>query len=642
MCAVRRVFDKRTPCCDNRPPELSYQQAAMQFLERGGRALVVEARWLSAGLRDRRLGSLLGAFAVLLLLAAQAPVRYAIQVGQEDGPGSDLPLLDGFHDAERDQHGDFRWTRARAIIRLPGIGQRPLQLTLRVFPVSPEVAERGPHELAVWDSGQEIVRLPVRASGAVYQVMLPSPPDASGDHIIELRSATFVPSGDQRAIGVPLDALSIAGTGGPALPAWRSALGWLGAALLGWLALRRAGFAPRLASALLLPGVALAGLAAWLDPPRFALGAGPALIALALGLLLVLLLQVDASALVLAGLAVLVVATTIWALSWAVGEQSGQAVTALPPVVAGAAAAMLLAGWLRRPLAALYCRLGPPVAPGAWPWLLLFALLVLALRYGGKIYPDSMPGDIGFHSNRYDALVRGSVLQLSLNRGVAFPYPPAFYLLLAPFSLLGLSQRTLLQLGGALLDALSPFLVYTLGASIGWNATTQARPRPHFDPPLIAAAIYAFSAAGFMTTWWNFSTHIFAQFAHLLLITALVVICRSPVEDRGSALTAPRFSLLASRSSLLIILVMLQSLVYVGHFGFWLNMSLLGTIALAALLWAALRGRAPWPEFRLALLAFVIAELLAALLFYSDYAGLFLDQLRATAAGGLTGLAGRA
>jgi hypothetical protein len=82
-------------------------------------------------------------------------------------------------------------------------------------------------------------------------------------------------------------------------------------------------------------------------------------------------------------------------------------------------------------------------------------------------------------------------------------------------------------------------------------------------------------------------------------------------------------------------------LVYLGHFGFWLNTSLLGTIALATLLWAALRGRVSWPAFRLALLAFATAEALAVLLFYSDYAGLFLEQIRATAAGGLTGLAGR-
>src|SRR5262245_10185003 len=139
----------------------------MRFLEPGGRALASEARLLLAVLRDWRLALILGVCAALLLLAAQAPLRYAIQVGQEDGPGSGLPLLDGFYAPEHDPHGDFRWTSGRAAIQLPGVGQRPLQLTLRFFPVSPEVAERGPSAIEVWDGGRAIAQLPVRPAGAL-------------------------------------------------------------------------------------------------------------------------------------------------------------------------------------------------------------------------------------------------------------------------------------------------------------------------------------------------------------------------------------------------------------------------------------------------------------------------------------------
>src|SRR5262245_61959616 len=177
----------------------------MRLLERGGRVLADEARRLLAALCDRRLALILVVFIALLLIAAQAPLRYIIQVGQEDGLGSDLPLLDGFYDAEHDPRGDFRWTSPRSTIQLPGIGQRPLQLTLRVFAVGPEVAERGPRGIEVWDGGREIVRLPVRPAGATYRVALPLPADGSGDHLVELRSATFVPTGDERAIGTPLD-----------------------------------------------------------------------------------------------------------------------------------------------------------------------------------------------------------------------------------------------------------------------------------------------------------------------------------------------------------------------------------------------------------------------------------------------------
>ena len=140
----------------------------MRFLERVGRALADETRLLLVALRDRRLALALGILAALLAFAAQAPLRYAIQVGQEDGVGSDLPILDGFYSPERDPHGLFRWTSDRSVIRLPGVGQRALQMTLKVFPVSPEVAQRGPREIEVWDSGQPITRLPTRPDGAIY------------------------------------------------------------------------------------------------------------------------------------------------------------------------------------------------------------------------------------------------------------------------------------------------------------------------------------------------------------------------------------------------------------------------------------------------------------------------------------------
>src|SRR3712207_5936725 len=71
-----------------------------------------------------------------------------------------------------------------------------------------------------------------------------------------------------------------------------------------------------------------------------------------------------------------------------------------------------------------------------------------------------------------------------------------------------------------LLNALSPFLVYAIAASIACR--TQVSRAAQLG--LIAGTIYALSAATLMTNWWNFSTHIFTQFAHLLLIAALVLL----------------------------------------------------------------------------------------------------------------------
>ena len=72
----------------------------MRMLERGGQALRHEARLVLAALRDRRLALSLCCFALLLLLAAQAPLRYHINVGQADGPGSDLPFVADFFPPE--------------------------------------------------------------------------------------------------------------------------------------------------------------------------------------------------------------------------------------------------------------------------------------------------------------------------------------------------------------------------------------------------------------------------------------------------------------------------------------------------------------------------------------------------------------
>ncbi len=322
-----------------------------------------------------------------------------------------------------------------------------------------------------------------------------------------------------------------------------------------------------------------------------------------------LLLDAEADALLLAGLAALVIRRNMGAFGWGVAPTDTG--IALPAVLMAGAVALLLAGWLRPALAAGYHRLAPPIPPQAWRWLLLFAWLVLALRFGGKIYPESMRGDIGFHSNRYDLLVGGWVLQLSLNRGVSFPYPTAFYLLLAPFSLLGLPQRILLRLGGALLDALSPLLDLCDHRAYHWprwaakHNAGQARraarrsralrlqrgrlydhlvelQHPYLHTVRAAAADRGAGAALQRST----TDHRPPTTDELLVHRFLVLVLGS------------RFPVLGSRFSAL--LVVLQSLIYLGHFGFWMNMSLLGAIGLAVLLLAAWRGRVLWRAFRLA------------------------------------------
>ena len=212
-----------------------------------------------------------------------------------------------------------------------------------------------------------------------------------------------------------------------------------------------------------------------------------------------------------------------------------------------------------------------------------------------------------------------------------------------PFSLLGLDRRVLLQLGGALLDAASPFLVYTLAVCGLARAPRDHTPARDQRIGLLAAGIYSFSASGFMITWWNFSTHTFSQFAHLLLITALVALWPDQTKDEGRRTTGHDSYIVSSVRSFgrFVALFLLQSIVYLGHFGFWINTTLLGGMGLAALLIATMRKRRSWGSFWSLLAVFVAAELFAALIYYSAYTGLFIAQAQATATGGLTGLANR-
>ncbi len=574
-------------------------------------APLAEAGLLLRPLRDPQLWALLLSVALGLALAAQLPLRYAVDVGREDGQGSDLPLVSGFYPGEDSAFGSFRWSGPAAALTLPGIGGRAALLTLRTIPVSEQVARRGPQSFQLSLGGRGLASVPLRPGGAVYHILLP--PSASGDLRVGLASATFVPDDDQRSIGFGLNDVLLTAPAGPTMPA-PIVFGALLALALAWLALRRAGWCADGALLSLLPLGACLALVAALDAPRLAIGIPAALVAAALGLWLVALLC--AAPVALRWLAALL-------------GLAGLAAEAVSPaggaVLLAAAVIALAAAWLRPAIAAVYARRAAPIAPDAWRALVSLAWLVLLLRYGGKIYPFSMPGDIGFHVNRFADVLRGDVLLVSRNRGVEFPYPPAFYLLLAPAQLLGVTRQDALRLTSALLDALSPLLVYTIAVSGRGSGHHRSAERVG----LVAAAIYALAPAGQMTTWWNFSTHIFAQFAHLLLLAAAVWYAggRSVGREKAGWLWGAA--------------LVLQSLVYLGHFGFWMNTSLLAGLLALALLWRARRTGA-WADLWRFVAAVALAQLVAIGLFYSAYAGLFIDQLRATAGGGLTGLAGRA
>ncbi|NJK78402.1 MAG: hypothetical protein HC914_00160 [Chloroflexaceae bacterium] len=571
-------------------PALSFQVWLLRALKAEGQA------WQTA-LSYPALYILLLGMALGFLVAVQVPLNYSIDVGIEEGYGGDLPHLRNFNTAEQDSHGTYRWTRDEARIVMPGLGQRAVTVRLDFFPISAEVLAIGPSEIELWVQGEPLATLPVQMPGGHYSIRVPSHLLEQGTLDLLIRTATFVPPDpdDPRSLGTPLDRVTVStGTSFPAAPDWGAFGLWLAAALLAWATMLRAldavPRAPHWATGLLAGVAPLVVLSAFLDPPRWAFGAQPALIATVISYALVL---------------------------------------ALRPTVR----------YLAR-------QLDIPLDGRTVGWLLLIVVLAFGTRYGGRLYPRSMHGDIGFHTNRFNEVTGGYIYIVSRNRGVNFPYPPGPYLVLAPWLLVAPDPSYLLQLSAALVEGLSALFIYAMVARTGavaaaWRqrqqhhtATRQSRAPPLYSRiALLAAGIYVFTAAGYMTTWWSFDTHIYTQFATLVLITALVLFglrCCTAAPRPITPLWAA-------------VLLLLVGLVFLGHFGFFINTALLGGMALLIVLPLAWRGVA-WAQMaRTPLLVAGVGGLcLALLLFYTAYLWLFIEQARVTASSGLTGLAERA
>ncbi|MGQ9925356.1 MAG: hypothetical protein ACUVS4_00650 [Chloroflexaceae bacterium] len=532
--------------------------------------------WLRAealGLVHPYLGAVLAGLALVFFLVPHLPFHYRIDAGYEEGVGSDLPFLRGFNGAERSDCGTFRWTAGQSSIHVPGVGRRGLLIGLTLLPGSttPE-----PQELTVFAGNQGLARLPLRPAGGRYWLIAPPATQADGSLHLTLDSPTFSPPDDPRRLGVPLGQVTVTALpAGLVAPAWAPLSAWLGAMALAWMSVRhalgtpyppwyRAGGRPPTHTYLAAGVLAgLLALAALLDPPRWAFGARAGLLACAL--------------------------------------------------------AYLLAVAARCTLPALAERLHLPLDALSLSWLTFFIALSFALRYGGRLYPDSMHGDIGFHHNRFNDMVWGWIFIVSKNRGVDFPYPPGPYSVVAPLTLIGLHPRAVLQLGAALVDALSAAVVYAIAVRVTGQRTA-----------LLAAGIYVFTAATFMTTWWAFMTHIYTQFFHLLLMAALALM-----------LSAWPSATLDARHRWTLGMGLLLSMVFLGHFGFFINTALLVT-GLTLAIWAssqrdAWAQGARWPLT----LAVASAGALALIFFYSAYAPMFLNQFQTALTGGLNAVAGR-
>lgn len=553
------------------------------------------ARAVAADLLSPVLWITLSLLLVVFLAIPQIPLHYRIDAGYEEGVGSDLPFLQGFNTAERDSLGTYRWTADGAAIVVPGIGRRQLVVRLELLPTPAEVQALAPTSFELWAGDRLLATLPARPQGGSLDLLVPAEAVAGGRLELTIRTATFSLTGDPRPLGVRLSQVDLVsvGQGGPVQPDWRALGGWLLAAACGWMALRSGlGLRHKAGQRIAHVGAdpALVGPArrtapTWAPSQAWPLAGGSALI---------------------------VVAALLDLPRWAFGAQAALGACAL---------CWALAVALRAGMPALAARLRIPLPAEVAGWLVIICVVSVGLRYGGRLYPGSMPGDIGFHTNRFHDAIGGLIQIVSKNRGIDFPYPPGAYLLIAPLTLLGVEARAALQLGAALADGLSAAVVYAIAVRVARPATA-----------LLAAGVYVFTAATFMTTWWSFDTHIYTQFLHLLTIAALSGALPMWVDGAGRG-----------RAGWALASGVLLGMVFLGHFGFLINTALLVALLVCGVWLAAGRGaawarRARWPLT----LACAGAAAFAGLFFYSAYIPLFLGQLATASAGGLSAVAERA
>ena len=489
-----------------------------------------------------------------LFLTGQRPFDYRVAVGREDGPGSDLPFVHGWNTAEEAGGRLFRWTAEDSYIRLAGLPPVPLVLTVDVLGADAHPAAAS-GLLTIGTSQQHLGATPM--TRRVLRLMLPPP--AGGRLDLRIHAPTWEPPNDPRVLGVQIGDLQVATVHRGIAPVPRDLFWPLLLLPLIWLALRW-----------------------WAPSGRVALGA-----AALLCLLLFLLSLADRPRFALGGRAALL----------------------------GAGWALVLASGLRGLASHYAARLVPAPSSSLLNALVLLFFGLFALRYAGRLYPSSMPGDLGFHVNRENDVIRGTVLLLSRHRGIDFPYPSALYVLLLPFRLLPFGGETLVNFANALFGACGLLAVGCL-ALLGSGDERVA---------LLAASTYALLAPAIMALWWSFLPHTFAQELFVVLLAALAAGFPALRSRRGVLLAAGGLALL-----------------FTSHFGLYINMSLMLGVLLIWQLYRV-RKRASWLDPRTVVglcTAFALAQVLVLALFYSAYLSLLVGKLVAFTEGGMSAVQG--
>jgi hypothetical protein len=367
---------------------------------------------------------------LLCWIALQRPIRFNVDIGGQltvgpagtaEAPLYDSPYLTAVHDAEPAEivittTQTYRWTLPASQIRVPTINGSPMIAHLRLAPPSVPTTT-----LALTLNGAELSTDLVAGPHDLY-LFVPAAPDGSGSLQIDLVAPLYELPPDPRALGVTLYDVDVAPVG------WRMFVPWSLLALLSGVLVclgagaALAGFSPRLAGGTVLVSSAALALMLGLTRTVITVDADRLFVASAAGL---------AAILVGRGLALL-------ASPGPAGERRELA------IVAG------LTG-------------------------LAFALRLIGLRH-----PQANFSDLYLNVNNLTAVVRGDLIfseGLTCEAGAGrSPYPSGLYIVLAPLLLLfreSTSHHLILQVGGALLDALALPLIWWAVRALGPGGSTR-------------------------------------------------------------------------------------------------------------------------------------------------------------------------
>ncbi len=412
--------------------------------------------------RERALWAALAVGLAMIVLAYQSPRALLVDIGSQ----FDTQHMVGFHDPERNQEANYRWSRANSAIVFQGMGKplSPMAVQLQL------TGGPNPGEVGVRVNGHEIVPLKLTPNSTAYTISVdPAWVDLSGDVRLDFISPTFKQGTDRRELGFLADFALVDRPAGLVIPSLTQLLGLLLSAALLYLLLR----------------------AVWLTPSGAGLLAGLFLSACA-GVIAVqrLLLTIFTDRLVITLLIALIVAVL--------------AEVAVRSLVAAA-------GW----------RGARRVPEWAWAWLRGLVMLSVALKVGGLLYPHSFVIDAPFHvkyiTYMNEVFFHGRSFEQYFGESLAFsvmpkdewgsarafiPYSPFFYVVGTPVAWLPLPMTTTVPVAMAILESLKVALVFVIGLGLGRARREEGGERAA-RVAVATAGVYSIVPAMFLLQQWG-------------------------------------------------------------------------------------------------------------------------------------------